>query len=159
MDLTFATEEGRFNVRAAAVITDRERLLVMLDERSPYYYIPGGRISFGESAEQAVLRELREELEIEAKAEKLLWVVESFFTEDVSLERYHELAYYFQIDISGTDLLERGDQFLLTEGERHRHDFLWMPFSEVETAYLYPTFLRNRIHHLPAETEHLVEIE
>ena len=159
MDLTFALEGGRFNVRAAAVIVDRGRLLVMRDERSPYYYIPGGRIGFGESAEQAVLRELREELEIEAEAERLLWVVESFFTEEVDNERYHELAYYFQVDVSKTGLLERGDEFTLTEGGRHRHVFSWMPFAEVETAYLYPTFLRGRINRLPTATEHLVEVE
>ena len=32
----------------------------MHDERSPYFYLPGGRVKMGETANQAVVREIRE---------------------------------------------------------------------------------------------------
>ena len=32
------------------------KILAMHDERSPYYYLPGGRVEMGETAESAVIR-------------------------------------------------------------------------------------------------------
>lgn len=62
MDITFDTGEGRFNYRVCAILLDGDRVLAMHDERSPYYYLPGGRVRMGERAEDAVLREVQEEL-------------------------------------------------------------------------------------------------
>ena len=45
------------------IISDN-RILAMHDERSPYFYLPGGRVTMGETAEQAVIREMQEELGI-----------------------------------------------------------------------------------------------
>lgn len=148
MDITFRTEEGVFNYRVCAIILREDKILAMRDERSPYYYLPGGRVAFGETAEAALLRELREELEIDARIVRPLWLNQSFFTEDVSGERYHELCLYFLTDASGTGLMEKGNAFTLTEG-RHTHRFEWLPFVRLRHEYFYPTFLKEQIFSLP----------
>lgn len=61
MDITFKTSEGKFNYRVCAVIINDDKILAMQDERSPYYYLPGGRVSLNETAEKAILREIKEE--------------------------------------------------------------------------------------------------
>ena len=149
MDISFVTEEGRFNCRVCAILLDGERLLAMHDERSPYFYLPGGRIKMGERAEDAVLREVREELGIEAKIVRPLWLSQAFFNEDVDGMDFHELCFYFLLDASETDLLSRGDAFTRQEG-RHTHAFEWLPFDRLKDEYLYPLFLKTEIHHLPA---------
>ena len=148
MDITFETDEGRFNYRVCAVLLDEERILAMHDERSPYFYLPGGRVRMGERAEDAVLREVREELGIEARILRPLWLSQSFFTEDVARADYHELCLYFLLDVSGTDLLARGDRFRGPE-RRHVHDFAWLPFQRLKDEYFYPLFLKTDIYHLP----------
>ena len=148
MDITFDTEEGRFNYRVSAVLLDGERILAMHDERSPYFYLPGGRVRMGERAEDAVLREVREELGIETRILRPLWLSQSFFTEDVDRADYHELCLYFLLDDSGTDLLARGDRFRGPE-RRHVHDFAWLPFERLKDEYFYPLFLKTDIYHLP----------
>lgn len=150
MDITFKTEQGIFNYRVCAIIIHEEKLLAMRDERSPYYYLPGGRAALHETAEQAVLREVKEELEIDAKIVRPLWLNQGFFTEDVNHERYHELCFYFLMDISGTGLLERGEVFTLFEGRR-KHTFEWLPFSGLKDRYLYPVFIKKEIFNLPLE--------
>lgn len=150
MDISFVTDEGRFNYRVSAVILDGGRILTMHDERSPYYYLPGGRVRMGERAEDAVLREVREELGIEARIVRPLWLSQSFFNEDVAHVDYHELCLYFLVDASATDLLTRGDRFRGPE-LRHVHDFEWLPFERLKDEYLYPLFLKTEIFHLPEQ--------
>ena len=70
------------------------------------------------------------------------------FTEDVSRENYHELCLYFLVDVSKTDLLERGGAFTLSEnGIEHR--FEWLKFEELRDKYLYPLFIKEEIFRLP----------
>ena len=148
MDITFDTSEGRFNYRVCAILLQGDRLLAMHDERSPYYYLPGGRVRMGERAEDAVLREVREELGIDARIVRPLWLSQSFFNEDVVRVDYHELCLYFLVDASATDLLTRGDRFRGPE-LRHVHDFEWLPFERLKDEYFYPLFLKTDIYHLP----------
>ncbi len=61
MDITFKTEQGRFNYRMCAIIIHNEKILAMKDEHAPYYYLPGGRVNLNETAESAVLREVKDE--------------------------------------------------------------------------------------------------
>lgn len=159
MDITFKTPEGRFNYRVCAIISHDEKLLVMKDERSPYYYLPGGRVLLHETAETAVLREIREELEIDAEIIRPLWLNQSFFIEDVNHEKYHELCLYFLVDIIHTDLLSKGSNFVLYENGRQRHEFFWMPFAELKDNYLYPQFIKKRIFDLPDHFEINTEVE
>ena len=148
MDITFDTSEGRFNYRVCAILLQGERLLAMDDERSPYYYLPGGRVRMGERAEDAVLREVREELGIETRIKRPLWLSQAFFTEDVDRIGFHEMCLYFLLDASETNLLLRGDRFRGPE-RRHVHDFKWLPFARLKDEYFYPLFLKTEIYHLP----------
>ena len=66
MDLTFETENGIFNYRVCAVIKYENKLLAMKNNMSPYYFLPGGRVHLHESAENAIIRELEEEIGIKA---------------------------------------------------------------------------------------------
>lgn len=152
MDVKFLTDDGRFNYRVSAIIINENKILAMRDERSPYYYLPGGRVSLHETAESAVLRELKEELEIDAEIIRPLWVNQSFFVEDVNNERYHEICIYFLVDVSKTDILTKGEEFVVYEG-RHTNRFEWLEFERLETEYFYPLFLKERIYKLPEHLE------
>lgn len=156
MDITFKTEGKRFNLRAAAVIMNENRVLAMSDERSPYFYLPGGKIALGETAEEAALRELREELGIEAKVVRPLYIAQSFFTEEGSGESFHEICFYILIDCSDTDLISRGKSFIIKE-RHHTLEFKWLDVADLENEYFYPTFLRERMKKLPAGVEMITE--
>ena len=134
------------------------KILAMHDERSPYFYLPGGRVSMGETAEQAVIREMQEELGITPKIIRPVWLNQAFFTEDVDHLRYHELCIYFLMDISATDLLKNGEIFAKIEG-KHTHVFEWLAFSRLKDEYFYPLFLKKEIFNLPSEFTIRTEIE
>ena len=148
MDISYLAGNEKFNYRVCAIFLHAGKILAMRDERSPYYYLPGGRVELGETAEHAVIRELSEELNITAGIIRPLWLNQSFFTEDVDKLRYHELCVYFLMDIIDTDLLERGERFTLYE-RQHIHDFSWLPLEKLAEEYFYPTFLKTAVFDLP----------
>ena len=158
MDLTFKTDEGIFNCRVCAVFLHEGKLLVIGGEQPPYYYLPGGRVQLQEPMEEAVLREVREELGIEAKIIRPLWLNQGFFVEDVTGERFHELCLYFLMDASDTDLFSRGDVFERREGKKS-HIFYWLPVDSLEEEYLYPVFIRKQILQLPENLTLQAEFE
>ncbi len=64
--------------------------------------IPGGRIEWGEAAEAAALRELKEETGIEARVLGLLDVLDGLFPgADGTLERHYVLIDYAAVWVSG----------------------------------------------------------
>ena len=56
MDISFVSGQDKYNYRVCAIILSGNKILAMHDERSPYYYLPGGRVRMGETAEHAVIR-------------------------------------------------------------------------------------------------------
>lgn len=158
MDISFHSNNQKFNYRVCAIMIWDGKILAMHDDRSPYYYLPGGRVTMGERAEQAVIREVQEELGITPKIIRPLWLNQAFFTEDVDNLNYHELCLYFLMDISDTDLLTRGPQFTSAEG-RHTHTFEWLSFDRLKDEYFYPLFLKKDIFNLPTEFTLRTEFE
>ncbi len=133
MDVTFKTEEGIFNYRVCAIIINNGKLLVMKDERSPYYYLPGGRVKLHETAENAILREMKEELNIEATIERPLWLNQSFFVEDVNKEKYHEICLYYLVNINKTEFPVTENIVELYEKNK-KLVFEWLQFEELEKS-------------------------
>ena len=142
MDISFKIGNEKFNYRVCAMIISDGKILAMHDERSPYYYLPGGRVAIGETAENAVIREIREELGVTPKIVRPVWLNQAFFAEDVDNLHYHELCIYFLMDITDTDLLSRDENFTTNEGDRI-HTFKWLEFTKLKDEYFYPMFLKK----------------
>ena len=158
MDISFKTGEGRFNYRVCGIIVHDGKLLVMKDDGIGHYYLPGGRVQMHETTDMAVLREMREELLIDAKIDRPLWLNQSFFTLDGTQERFHELCLYYLMDVSETDLLLRVESFSREEGG-HIHTFKWMPFEHLQDEYIYPLFIKEQIFNLPETLTMMTEFE
>lgn len=158
MDLTFKTPSGIFNYRVCAIILHDDALLATKNDRTPYFFLPGGRVQLHEDAESAIRRELLEELDLCPTALRPLWLNQGFFTEDVTQEKFHELCLYYLVDISGTDLPSRENPFLRTEGDQ-AYLYQWIPLAQLQETYLYPLFIKEKIHDLPEHLTILAEYE
>jgi 8-oxo-dGTP pyrophosphatase MutT (NUDIX family) len=79
-DITVRVADGKFNYRVGAIIIDSGELLMVKNSGASFYYTVGGRIQFGESAHEAVLREAFEETNIRLEIDMLAYVHENIST-------------------------------------------------------------------------------
>ena len=106
-DCGFIKENKWFRYRAAAIIIEKDHVLFAGNERENYYYSVGGGVHIGESAEEAVKREVLEETGVEYEVDRLAFIHENFFHGDGILEgkECHEIAFYFLMKPRGTQEL------------------------------------------------------
>ena len=158
MDISIGFGNQKFNYRVCAVIIFEKKILVLHGQQMPYYYLPGGRVNIGETAEDAVIREVQEEIGISAKIIRPLWLNQALFNGDRDNIKYHELCIYFLMDITNTDLLSRGNTFTVAEGTR-LHTFEWVEFERLNELNFIPRFLKKDIYNLPDNITLRTEIE
>ena len=65
-DILFKYEnlKGKFNFRVAAFIQNCEKFLLQKSDKDSFYGLIGGRVSFGETTFEAIIREVNEETEV-----------------------------------------------------------------------------------------------
>ena len=77
LDLTFKVEETCFNYRVGAICKLDNKILILQNKGEHYWYVPGGRVKMLENSEDALQRELAEELGVPIKGKRLIWSVEN----------------------------------------------------------------------------------
>jgi len=82
-DLCLPCDEGFVNLRVGAIIQKDGKLLMVGNDDVDYLYSVGGRIRFGETAEQAVVREVEEETGTKMEIDRLGFVEENYFYADI----------------------------------------------------------------------------
>lgn len=85
-DLTFKTNYGKFNYRVGAIIIRDNKLLMVKNDGNPYYYSVGGRVKLKETSKEAVIRETFEETGVKFEIDRLAFIHEHFFTEEITRE-------------------------------------------------------------------------
>lgn len=153
--ISFDAAHHRFNFRAAAVIVHDGSVLLHRIEGDPFWSLPGGRVEPGESAAEAVVRELQEELAVQVNVERLLWVVENFFTH--GHKRQHELGLYFLAKpAAGSALLSSRGPYVGHEGHVALK-FSWFERSRLHEVDVRPSFLIRALGQAELSFEHVVE--
>jgi len=111
-------------VGVGAVIVCNGRILLEKRESEPgrgKWTIPGGLVELGESAEQTVIREVREETNLEVDRPELIDVVNSVTTDENGKIKYHFVIVDYFVKLEGGTLKAADDAAELR----------WVKFSEV----------------------------
>lgn len=125
-------------------------VLIHRFEGSDYWSLPGGNVEFGETSQAALIRELKEEANLEITIDRLLWVNENYFVRK-SGKQVHELCFYYLIRLSK----EKTIRFEGEEGGTKLY-FRWVLLQDLATYPLVPAFLKIQLHLLPGTPEHLI---
>jgi ADP-ribose pyrophosphatase YjhB (NUDIX family) len=147
-DISWSTPGETFNLRVAAIIIHDQKVLLCTVDGLGYWFLPGGRIRFGEPAHLALSRELGEELGHHFPAGRLALVVENIYL-DSSLQ--HEVGFHYRVawpsGLADTDL---------DGGTEPSHRFRWAAISELNSARLEPAGLVPELQDLGDDVRHLL---
>ena len=98
-DMTVPCGNGLLNIRVGAIIMKKDKIFMVANSKNPeYLYSVGGRIKFGETAEEAVIREVYEETGIQMEVDRLGFVHENYFYGDVDSnlgKLIYEVSFFF----------------------------------------------------------------
>ena len=97
-DMCVMCDDGIINIRVGAIIMKDGKVLMVENSNHDYYYSVGGRIKFGERAEDAVVREVFEETGARLDVDRLLYVAENYFIGDFPAKAgriVYEVSFYY----------------------------------------------------------------
>lgn len=155
-DCGFTRDNKWFRYRAGAIIIEDNKVLLATNEKEDYYYSVGGGVHIGETAEDAVVREVYEETGIRYEVDRLVFIHENFFAGDGSLEgkECHELSLYFLMKSRGTQELNSNSY---TQGVKETMH--WIPLNELGKYRAYPTFFSEKLNKFKEGVEHIITSE
>ena len=156
-DCGFTRENRWFRYRAAAIIVEDGCVLFACNEREDYLYSIGGGVHHGETAEDAVRREVYEETGVHYEIDRLAVIHENFFNESggtLAGLSCHEVSFYFLMKPRGTQQLHSNS---MTQGVRE--EMRWIPIGELHRHKAYPTFLQAYLSCAHDGIEHIVTDE
>ena len=158
VNMTVPCAEGLINIRVGAIILKNGKFLMAGNERDDYLYSVGGRIQFGETAEEAVVREVEEETGWRLDIDRLGFVHENYFYGDVPGVNDGKLVY----EISFFFYMKTPEGFEPL-GESHTDDgsvremMQWVSPDDPRT--IYPEFYRTELTHPEPTVKHFVTDE
>jgi len=126
----------------AVVLDGSGRLLMLRQEHEgrSIWMLPGGAIEEFENAEQAAIREVKEETGLDVGIKSLLWHVE-----EVSGPRGQRFVNFFLAEVTGGEL-KLGTDPEREEGEQVMREARFMTKEEVEALEsLYPEYLKDEL--------------
>lgn len=150
-----ACDDGILNIRAGAIIMKDGKLL-MAGNNKNYLYSVGGRIKFGETAEEAVIREVFEETGVKMEVDRLGFVHENYFYGDMpsNLNKLiYEISFFFYMKVPD-DFAPVSESF--TEGSSEER-LVWVSLDE--DVKMYPEFFKVELKNPTDTVKHFVNDE
>ncbi|MGS0897140.1 NUDIX hydrolase [Burkholderia stagnalis] len=155
--ISFDTGSHRFNLRAAAVIMQREYVLLHQVDGDDFWSLPGGRVEPGEPAARTIAREMQEEIGVTVRAGKMLCIAENFYAHGG--RQHHEIGLYFAASLeAGAPLLDVTVAHRGAEGDKGL-TFAWFSRHRLSEIDVQPAFLREWFDGDHAALAHVVQLD
>lgn len=125
------------------IIIENNRVLLIKREKLQkiYWVFPGGGVEEGETNEEALIREMEEEVGVKVKIISLYSKCSIFFEEQVKKEFF----YFCQIK-DGKIGTGNGPEFQKNNTYEGTHIFEWVPVEKIDTLNVYPEEISHKLY-------------
>lgn len=143
-DLHLTVDDITLNIRVGIIFKYQGKVLIEIrKDRMGNSVIPGGRLKIDELREDALKREIREEMDYELEDNRINYkdTIETFF--DFDGKRYHEIFFVYEYQMDDEIYHE-----LLTKKENqdnHITDYIFVSYDEFDKVDLLPMEVRDII--------------
>ncbi len=152
-DWLFSAETYICDIRTVGVLVKNNKILVQRDKDGNEYALPGGHIKIGETLEDGLIREYKEETGIDIRIKHMLWSEECFW--EWGGRQAHNIAFYYLIEeYDGFEILDVGE--FVSHKDNCNVVIGWMDIDQIQNVVIYPEFLKNEIHNLNGQIKHFV---
>ena len=142
MDITINVEDYVLNVRASGIIIHDNKILLHKNINEAHYALIGGRVAIGESSEEALKREILEEMGKEVEIIEGLTTVENFF--EMKGSKYYEILFVHKLEFKD----EKDKKILDTIKNIEGKDYLryeWIDIDKIDKCPLKPKVIKDML--------------
>ncbi|MBQ7873998.1 MAG: NUDIX hydrolase [Oscillospiraceae bacterium] len=155
-DILFRKDGWVFSYRVAGIALSGGKVLLQKPTDEDFYAFPGGHVAFGETNEETLVREFKEETGADISVGELKWVAEAFFPWGES--PCHQICLYYAVNIKDGTAPKDG-MFMAREhleGRNFDLEFHWKPISELDKLEMFPADAKEMLLHLEDGVKHFV---
>ncbi|MBR5310165.1 MAG: NUDIX hydrolase [Oscillospiraceae bacterium] len=137
-DILFRKDGWVFSYRVAGIAVKNGKVLLQKTTADDAYAFPGGHVELGETNEETLIREFKEEIGADISVGDLRWVAEVFFPWGES--PCHQICLYYDIEITDENTPKDG-MFMAKEhieGRNFELEFHWVPIEKTGELEIYP---------------------
>lgn len=149
-DITFKIGDVRINCRAAAIIVNEGNILFQKREKDSVWALPGGKIAVLEKSEDAITRELTQEVGEPVDVSQLYGVKENFF--EFNNEKFHEYLFLYLVNLQEDSKFKERKFFKGIEEGKHL-EFAWFNTQELDQYNIVPAELKDSLKEILASKE------
>lgn len=149
------TDDYNFKFRVSGITINNGKVLLVDMDDSGFLCLPGGYVELGETTEEAILREMEEEIRKKFHIAKYLGVVENYFINKYN-KKMHEISFYYLVETKDT---VKDENFTLIENDKGHNiklDFKWIDLKKIEEYDVRPSFLKYILKQRVQEFNHLI---
>ena len=157
MDARIKTEEGRLKLRVSGIIIHDNKILIEVYSDG-VYFLPGGTINMNETSEDAILRELKEEIDKDFIIDSLVSICEEFYFNHLN-EKTHCINFYYKMSFKNIDDINSIDMDRLENdhGYMNQHHYKWVDIIDLDNINLVPIEIKKEIMDDKYSTHHVMK--
>ncbi len=152
------SDNYNFKFRVSGLVINNNKLLLVDMDDSGFLCLPGGYVELGETTEQAICREMQEELGYKLEIIKYLGVVENFFV-NKNNRKMHEICFYYLLKPFKEEDAKYNDYILIENDKGHniKLNFKWINIIELDNYDIRPEFLKKIVkNNKPIIIDHII---
>ncbi len=156
-DILFKIDDWIFSYRVAGILIHNGRILLQRPVGESSYAFPGGHVNLGETSQEALIREFKEEVLADIIPNRLMWMVENFFP--WGEKRCHQVSLYYLVSLLDETQISLDGTFLLPDEEERKVsnlEFSWHRLPDLDALEVYPIEAKEKLLHPSDCIEHWV---
>ena len=143
MDIDIKSSEGTFKLRACGVIVRDDKMLVDRARNFEGYVYLGGHVGLGENSKDAIIREAKEELQIDVEIVKLICINENLYP--IHNHIAQEVSFYYLLKPLQDLPCEDFERHEIDGGIPVTHHYSWVNINDAKEVNLRPYWVADMV--------------